>query len=62
MKPISLENEEHCDVYCNSCDVLPIKGTRFRCLICDNFDLCQKCGKNQVHDHPMIRMVKYCPK
>lgn len=37
----------HPDSLCDNCDVFPL-GTRYRCLDCDDFDLCSLCFKNPV--------------
>lgn len=42
---------------CDNCDKYPIVGKRYRCLICVNFDICEKCENETIHDHPMIRMI-----
>ncbi|XGW05357.1 hypothetical protein V3C99_016041 [Haemonchus contortus] len=47
----------HKDVLCDVCDAVII-GTRFRCLLCLDYDLCQNCEKTGVHaHHGMIRIV-----
>ncbi|KAK7605202.1 hypothetical protein V9T40_007060 [Parthenolecanium corni] len=56
------ENANH-PARCNICDQYPIKGFRYRCLKCFNFDMCQNCffsgRKGQTHklSHPM---KEYC--
>ncbi|KAM7193570.1 hypothetical protein V8F20_008343 [Naviculisporaceae sp. PSN 640] len=34
---------------CNSCGILPIRGIRYRCANCADFDLCETCESAQVH-------------
>ena len=46
----------HSTITCDGCNVFPITGKRFKCLQCDDFDLCQKCEKTHPHLHPMIRL------
>ena len=42
---------------CNECQELPIKGDRFHCNTCDDYDLCHKCHTEGVHDqHAKTRM------
>lgn len=46
----------HTDTFCDSC-YSPVIGFRYKCLICDNYDLCQNCEKNITHtQHPMLRI------
>eukprot|EP00658_Telonema_sp_P-2_P073389 TRINITY_DN62444_c0_g1_i1.p1 TRINITY_DN62444_c0_g1~~TRINITY_DN62444_c0_g1_i1.p1 ORF type:complete len:244 (+),score=56.82 TRINITY_DN62444_c0_g1_i1:46-732(+) len=33
----------HHDVICDSCNAAPIWGARFKCCVCDNFELCSQC-------------------
>ncbi|KAL8663488.1 MAG: hypothetical protein Q9202_003798 [Teloschistes flavicans] len=40
----------HRGVNCNSCNVLPIRGIRYRCTNCPDYDLCEQCEALQVHD------------
>ncbi|KAL8719918.1 MAG: hypothetical protein Q9225_003147 [Loekoesia sp. 1 TL-2023] len=40
----------HRGVTCNSCNVLPIRGIRYRCTNCHDYDLCEQCEALQVHD------------
>jgi len=46
-------------VTCDGCDQSPLLGTRFKCVECPDYDLCQTCclsGKHNQHD--MIRMIQ----
>lgn len=48
----------HPDIACDSCDH-PLKGFRYKCLVCDDYELCSDCERSQTHsDHPMIRIPK----
>ena len=33
----------HVGIGCDKCDVLPIRGARFKCTNKDDYDLCGKC-------------------
>lgn len=44
---------------CDGCDQ-PIFGLRYKCLVCPDYDLCDKCEKKALHsEHDMIGMD--CP-
>lgn len=47
----------HPGVSCDGCHRSPIVGRRFKCLVCNNFDLCEACEAKGDHLHPMIRIV-----
>ena len=48
----------HYGIKCHECQVFPISGIRYKCIKCQNFDLCEKCeaktGPN--HDHPLLKI------
>ncbi len=41
----------HENVFCDSCRMTPVVGTRFKCGNCPNFDLCQWCYEANVRAH-----------
>jgi len=46
---------KHDDVICDLCEETPV-GKRFKCVVCPNFDLCEKCvDKHNIH-HPLIQL------
>jgi len=54
----------HLTVICDSCNEGPISGVRFKCKVCDNYDLCGKCFegptdevKTHVGGHEFAAMV-----
>ncbi|KAL7079566.1 hypothetical protein ACQ4LE_001508 [Meloidogyne hapla] len=54
------QNEDviHLNVICDACDQ-EIRGRRYKCLICPDFDLCQKCEQMNEHwHHAMMRLAK----
>ena len=63
---LSVSMEEQSDVhegfYCDGCDTSPIKGTRYRCLECHDYDLCYSCNNkgNALHNchHAMLVIPK----
>lgn len=47
--------ETHSNIKCNGCIAFSIRGKRFKCLQCPDFNLCEKCEKKVKHNHIMIR-------
>jgi len=43
---------------CDGCGASPIKGTRYRCTVCPDFDFCGKCKKNREHSHEFNKIKK----
>ncbi len=54
---------EHKGIKCNGCNITPIIGIRYKCVICKDFDYCSSCENECVHDHPMLKIRKHgqCP-
>ncbi|KHJ81268.1 zinc finger, ZZ type, partial [Oesophagostomum dentatum] len=47
----------HGNVVCDVCDT-SIVGTRYKCILCVDYDLCQNCERTGVHsNHGMVRIV-----
>ena len=59
-QPVPMEvikNElTHKYVTCDGCGMYPVKGCRYKCAVCRNFDFFEKCEKKyyKEHSHPMI--------
>lgn len=50
----------HPGVQCDGCNG-PIYGTRFKCLVCRDYDLCSSCEGKGVHvDHNMLSIADPC--
>lgn len=50
----------HVNVMCDQCKVGPIKGNRFKSVLLNNFDLCEKCQKmKKFNRHPFILIPYY---
>ena len=58
------EREIHLGVQCDGCGQCPLIGERYKCKVCDNYDLCGKCKTDGVEvvntrhsgDHSMRRI------
>jgi len=48
----------HDNIMCDNCKCNPIVGTRFKCTICSDFDLCSACEAKDVHPsgHPLMKI------
>lgn len=53
----------HRHVTCDECGAFPITGIRYKCAVCPDFDVCEKCEAISTHDHPFlkIRKLKHTP-
>ena len=49
----------HSKVMCDGCGMLPISGWRYKCTICDDYNLCENCEERigRKHDHPFIKLI-----
>jgi hypothetical protein len=50
----------HRYVVCDSCSQNPIVGVRYKCSVCTDYDLCEKCeAKTGIHDasHPFLKIA-----
>lgn len=49
-------NTTHFDVMCDGCNS-PVVGFRYKCVSCDDYDLCSKCEAAGLHpEHCMVRV------
>jgi len=48
----------HQGIICDGCQASPIVGTRFKCTVCPDFDLCETCEAKGAHqgDHPLMKL------
>ena len=46
----------HPNIICDNCDCEPIVGVRYKCSVCKDFDLCEKCEANTTHEHPFLKI------
>ena len=56
----SNNNTVHLGIKCQRCFVNPIIGVRYKCTECDDYNLCEKCEKenSETNDHPHL-FIKY---
>uniref|UniRef100_A0A0K0FYM9 ZZ-type domain-containing protein n=1 Tax=Strongyloides venezuelensis TaxID=75913 RepID=A0A0K0FYM9_STRVS len=49
----------HPNISCDGCD-RKIAGIRYKCVVCDDYDLCQYCERQNIHDssHAMLRFAR----
>lgn len=45
---------QHKGVTCNSCLATDISGNRYKCAICPDFDMCEKCERKGILTHGII--------
>ena len=50
----------HKGIKCNECNIEDIKGIRYKCLQCQNYNLCKDCESDSNHDinHILIKIRK----
>ena len=62
IKNIPNNNYVHKNYECDYCKAYPIKGVRYHCLECVDFDICEKCEQELNHQHPLykIKRDKFC--
>ncbi|KAJ2709843.1 hypothetical protein H4R19_004043 [Coemansia spiralis] len=52
----------HRGTSCNSCHETPIRGVRYKCAQCANYDLCESCEAHEIHQqHLMLRVAVPIP-
>ncbi|CAE6960784.1 unnamed protein product [Symbiodinium natans] len=50
--PMILKLLEHGRCICDGCEMSPLRGPRFKCLSCPDYDLCGKCFAKRHEVHP----------
>lgn len=51
------QNETHQGIKCNICNIEPIKGLRFKCSECFDFNLCTLCKNKATHGHQITHSM-----
>ena len=49
-------NYIHKNYECDICKMHPIKGIRYHCLECNDYDICEKCEEKFSHQHPLYKV------
>lgn len=57
-KSAELDHALHTHVTCDECGAFPIEGTRYKCSVREDFDLCSTCEKRSTQPFPMIAIYK----
>ena len=64
-KPTSIPSEQkaktkpvHDKVCCDECNMCPIVGTRYKCSVRQNYDLCENCESAKSQPYAMIKIYK----
>ena len=47
----------HSKIMCDGCGMLPMTGWRYKCSICDDYNLCENCEERICHNHPFIKIT-----
>ena len=46
----------HSKIMCDGCGMFPMKGYRFKCAVCEDFNLCENCEEKTKHFHPFVKI------
>lgn len=46
----------HNHIICDGCGMKYIVGIRYKCAVCNDFDLCEKCEASSDHPHPFLKI------
>ena len=57
-EPIIIQEIVHENIFCDMCGAAPIKGIRYKCSVCNDFDLCEKCYATGEHSHDFFEIKR----
>lgn len=46
----------HRGIICDGCEKGPVEGTRYKCAVCADYDLCEQCEAKNNHNHPLLKI------
>ena len=52
------KNKSHYGIKCSNCNKFPIIGCRYKCIICENFNICEQCETKIgiIHSHTLLKI------
>lgn len=57
--PVSTQAKPtHPNIICDGCEASPIVGSRYKCSICPDFDLCESCEEKGIHSHHSFLKIR----
>ena len=48
----------HRTITCDGCGMSPLEGTRYKCMNCADYDLCEQCERRGVHEQHVFLKLK----
>lgn len=48
----------HTNIICDGCGINPIRQVRYKCMTCNNFDLCGSCFSKGVHNYHDFKAIR----
>lgn len=57
IRSASSTDARHEGVHCDMCHVSPISGPRYKCLHCNDYDLCRSCHKKHDPTHVLAKLT-----
>lgn len=58
-KKVEQNEVVHHGIICDACNASPIKGIRFKCSVCPDYDICQDCeAKGHHSEHALLKIRK----
>ena len=50
----------HPTVRCDGCNMFPLRGTRYKCLTCPDYNLCTGCQSRGIHSEHDMHAMENC--